>query len=73
MVRSGLMDPETAIRERGENPDTVLAAWKRWADKVDEAGLIFDCDPRHVTQVGNATQNGATVPPKPPTPPAKKG
>ncbi len=69
MVRSGLMDPETAIRERGENPDTVMAAWKRWADKADAAGLIFDCDPRHVTQVGNATQNGATAPATPP----KKG
>ena len=53
LVRAGLMDPETAIRERGENPDTVLAAWERWAKKVDKAGLIFDIDPRRVTQVGN--------------------
>lgn len=73
MVRAGLMDPETAIRERGENPDTVLAAWARWATKVDKAGLIFDCDPRHVTQVGNATQNGATAPATSPAPPPKKG
>lgn len=56
MVRAGLMDPEQAIRERGENPDAVLDAWARWAKKVDKAGLIFDCDPRHVTQVGNAVQ-----------------
>lgn len=70
MVRAGLMDPETAIRERGEDPDMLLAAWKRWADKVDKAGLVFDCDPRRVTQVGNAlqpsnggdTKPGATVP-----------
>jgi lambda family phage portal protein len=72
MVRSGLMDPETAIRERGENPDTVLAAWKRWADKVDAANLVFDCDPRRVTQVGNATQNGATNAASPPAPTPKK-
>ncbi|MBB6503207.1 lambda family phage portal protein [Sphingomonas endophytica] len=56
MVRAGLMDPETAIRERGEDPDTVLDAWKRWADKVDARQLTFDCDPRRVTQVGNALQ-----------------
>lgn len=65
MVRSGLMDPEAAIRERGENPDAVLAAWKRWADKVDTLGLTFDCDPRRVTQVGNfpppATSAGASA------------
>lgn len=73
MVRSGLMDPETAIRERGENPDTVMANWKRWADKADKAGLIFDCDPRHVTQVGNATQTGTTGAATPPAKPPKKG
>ncbi|MET0375190.1 MAG: phage portal protein [Rhizorhabdus sp.] len=62
MVRSGLMDPETAIRERGENPDTVLANWARWAAKVDAARLTFDCDPRKVTQVGNALQPGTAKP-----------
>lgn len=56
LVRAGLMDPETAIRERGEDPDTVLDAWDRWAKKVDERKLVFDCDPRRVTQVGNALQ-----------------
>lgn len=68
MVRSGLMDPETAIRERGEDPDAVLAAWSRWAAKVDAAKLVFDCDPRRVTQVGNAMQ-----PTKPGGAPPSKG
>ncbi len=72
LVRAGLMDPETAIRERGENPDTVLAAWERWAKKVDKAGLVFDIDPRRVTQVGNATQNGATGAAPATAPPPKK-
>lgn len=70
MVRAGLMDPETAIRERGENPEAVLEAWKRWADKVDGLGLVFDIDPRRVTQVGNALQAGTTAAPAA-TPPAK--
>jgi hypothetical protein len=53
LVRSGLMDPESAIRERGEDPDEVLAAWSRFKKKADELGLVFDCDPSKVTQVGN--------------------
>lgn len=59
MVRSGLMDPFAAIRERGENPETVIRDWKRAADLFDELGLTFDCDPRRVTQVGNALQSSA--------------
>lgn len=79
LVRAGLMDPETAIRERGENPDTVLANWKRWATKVDEAGLTFDIDPRKVTQVGNFPSTPASPAPDGPKPapkpakPATKG
>lgn len=34
LVRAGLMDPEAAIRERGEDPDTVIAAWARWASSL---------------------------------------
>lgn len=75
MVRAGLMDPETAIRERGENPEAVLAAWKRWADKVDALGLTFDCDPRRVTQVGNFSPPAGTssTTPPPDKKPAPKG
>jgi len=53
LVRAGLMDPETAIRERGEDPDAVLQAWARWKGKADKLGLVFDTDPSKVTQVGN--------------------
>lgn len=56
LVRAGLMDPETAIRERGEDPDELLDRWARWAKKVDDKKLTFDCDPRKVSQVGNALQ-----------------
>jgi hypothetical protein len=60
------MDPETAIRERGENPDAVLAAWARWAAKVDALKLTFDCDPRRVTQVGNFPPPATPAPDKSP-------
>lgn len=62
MVRAGLMDPESAIRERGENPDEIWAAWKRCIDKWDELGLVFDSDPRRVTQVGNFPPKGSGSP-----------
>lgn len=65
MVRSGLMDPYTAIKERGEDPNAVLDAWERWAGEVDRRKLVFDSDPRHVTQVGNAIQAQAPTNPPP--------
>lgn len=68
MVRSGLMDPFSAIRERGEDPETVIRDWKRAADLFDELGLTLDCDPRKVTQVGNFP----TTPPAAAGAPAKK-
>ncbi|MGN6270870.1 MAG: phage portal protein [Sphingomonas sp.] len=54
MVRAGAMSPSAWIRERGENPDEVFAEWARDAKTFDRLGLTLDCDPRRVTQVGNA-------------------
>lgn len=62
LVRSGLMDPFTAIRQRGESPEAVIDAWHRWTKLVDKKGLVFDCDPRRVTQVGNIAHPTATSP-----------
>lgn len=45
-VRAGLISPQEAIRERGYDPDTVLADWRAFADKLDELGLVLDIDPR---------------------------
>jgi lambda family phage portal protein len=53
MVRAGLMTPSAAIRERGENPEDVFAEWARDKETFDRLGLVFDCDPSKVTQVGN--------------------
>jgi lambda family phage portal protein len=56
LVRSGLMTPSAAIRERGENPEAVFAEWARDQATFRRLGLVFDCDPSQVTQVGNAVQ-----------------
>lgn len=55
-IRSGQQTISGAARERGEDPDTFLAEWAEDAKRLDELGLIFDSDPRRVTQVGNPTQ-----------------
>ena len=66
MVRSGMMTPSAAIRERGDNPETVFAEWARDKATFERLGLVFDCDPSQVTQVGNAVlqnQPGANATP----------
>lgn len=45
-VRAGLISPQEAIRERGYDPDKVLADWKEFAEQLDELGLVLDIDPR---------------------------
>ncbi|MCP3732032.1 phage portal protein [Sphingomonas sp. MG17] len=54
-VRSGQATLSGLARERGEDPDTFFAEAAADAKRLDELGLIFDSDPRHVTSAGNAT------------------
>lgn len=68
MVRAGLKSPDVAIRELGDNPDEVWAAWKRCMDLWDKLGLVFDIDPRRVTQVGNFPPRDSGSPDGPPEP-----
>lgn len=51
-VRAGFKSLPEAIRERGLNPQTVLEETIEFNQKLDEAKLIFDTDPRRVTQQG---------------------
>lgn len=53
-VRSGQATVSSLARERGEDPDTFLAEWAADMRKLDELGIILDCDPRKVTSQGNA-------------------
>lgn len=55
-VRAGQMTPEDVVAESGEDFDVFVERWKANAAAFDAAGLIFDCDPRKVTAVGNAVQ-----------------
>jgi len=63
-IRAGLQTPSGAVRERGDDPDKFFAEWAADAATLDKLGLIFDSDPRKVTQVGNSLHPGATPPPE---------
>ncbi len=57
-IRSGLMNLSEGIRERGIDPDRHFA--ERAADNaaLDRLEIVLDSDPRKVTSVGNAVNNG---------------
>ncbi|KQM65977.1 portal protein [Sphingomonas sp. Leaf17] len=55
-IRAGGKTISQWARERGEDPDTFLAEAVADFKKLDELGLVFDCDPRRVTAVGNPAE-----------------
>jgi lambda family phage portal protein len=52
MVRSGAMTPSEMVREQGYDPETHWQEFKDDLDKLDELGIVLDCDPRKVSQTG---------------------
>lgn len=61
-MRSGLLNPMTAIAETGYTPDEVIAGYVEWNALLDKHQLIFDSDPRRMSQAGQ-TQQEAVEPP----------
>lgn len=66
IVRTGLQSWSDAVRERGYDPDELLAEMASDNTKFDELGIVLDSDPRKMTQQGQfqtgdlARQPGAT-------------
>jgi lambda family phage portal protein len=54
LIRSGLKSRSAAALERGENAEEVDLEVSRDNARADSLGLVFDTDPRHVTQQGSA-------------------
>jgi lambda family phage portal protein len=52
-IRSGQQTISGAARERGEDPDDFLEELAHDFARLKELGLVLDCDPGQVTQVGN--------------------
>lgn len=63
-VRTGIQSLPEAIRERGYDPDELLEEIAAFNKKVDALNLVFDCDPRKVSQAGltQARPGGTAIP-----------
>jgi hypothetical protein len=65
-IRAGLITLYETIRERGYDPDEFLDEVAAGNKKLDELGIILDCDPRQMSQAGLTQGRPAgTLPPAP--------
>lgn len=82
-IRTGIQTLSEAIRERGYDPDEVLAEMKADNDRLDRLGLVLDSDARKTSQAGltQARPSGTVIPspevdpdpePAPSTPPGQQ-
>ncbi|MFT0892946.1 phage portal protein [Pseudochelatococcus sp. G4_1912] len=55
-VRAGFKSLSSAISETGYNPDDVLSEIAADNAKLDALGLVFDSDPRRISQAGQTQQ-----------------
>ena len=64
-ARIGTRSIREAIRASGRDPAAVLAEIKQWSQEVDKAELVFDSDPRKVSNAGltQARPQGTVLPP----------
>jgi lambda family phage portal protein len=60
-VRTGIQTLPEAIRERGYDPDEVLAEIAEFNAKLDSLGIILDSDPRKMSQVGQFQSTQAST------------
>lgn len=67
-VRSGQKSWSQMVREMGDDPETVAAEMAADNARFDTLGLTLDCDPRKVTQVGNAVLQTRPNPANEPAP-----
>lgn len=59
-IRASIMSLSEAIRERGYDPDELLAEIAADNGKLDSLGIVSDSDPRKMTQAGQRQADAAT-------------
>lgn len=71
LVRVGAMTPSEMVLQQGYDPDEHWPRFKADLDRLDELGIVLDCDPRRVTESGQAQSTGGSPPegPADPEPP----
>lgn len=60
-IRSGLLTWPDAVAANGYDADDQAAEIAASNKKLDDLGLILDCDPRRVTQAGQGMTDGTTA------------
>lgn len=63
-VRAGIKSPLHAIAETGWTPDEIIGDFAAWHEMIDAGGMIFDSDPRRMSQAGQAQQHADEPPDK---------
>lgn len=58
-IRSGQKTLSETLREDGYDAELVLQEWADDAKKLDDLGLMLDCDPRRTTQQGQPRDKAA--------------
>jgi len=61
-IRTGIMTLSESIRERGYDPEEVMAEMAADNAKLDKLGLILDSDARNTTQAGNPRTSAGAIP-----------
>lgn len=61
-VRSGFTSWPEAVRERGYDPDALLAEIAENNKRLDDLGIILDCDPRRTGAQGQPVSNAVAEP-----------
>ncbi len=51
-IRTGIQSWSESVRERGYDPDELIAEMKADNERLDAAGIVLDSDPRRMTQAG---------------------
>jgi capsid protein len=60
-IRTGIQSWSESVRERGYDPDELIAEIKSDNDKLDKAGIVLDSDPRRMTQAGQYQSTGGSA------------
>ncbi len=72
-IRSGIMTPSEAIRERGYDVETFLEEYSADFAELDRRGIVLDSDPRKMTQAGQAQFSTPFLSEPPDGPPEEEG
>lgn len=54
LIRAGLMTPSEAVAEMGNDPRSFFKSFSEDLKELDRLGIVLDCDPRQVSDTGQA-------------------